>query len=175
MVSTKVVDAFNAQIVAETYSAYLYLSMSAYFEDQNLPGYANWMRCQAQEEMLHAMKFYGHLVGRDARVLLGAIDAPPTEWDSPAAVFEAAYGHEQKVTGMINNLVDLATSEKDHASGPLLQWFVAEQIEEEDSANTQLEQLKRAADSPSVLLMLDREAGQRVFTPPPAAGEGGNA
>ena len=171
MISQKLQKAFNEQIVAETYSAYLYWSMSAYFESINLKGFANWMRVQAQEEMVHAMKFYTHLNERGGRVLLGAIEAPPTEWDSPLAVFEAAYGHERKVTGLIDDLVKLARGENDNAAENFLQWFVSEQVEEEASADEVVQQLKLAAGQPQALLLLDREMAQRVFTPPPAAGQ----
>ena len=112
MISHQIQDAFNDQLNAELYSAYLYLSMSAYFESMNLKGFANWMRTQAQEEMLHAMKFYSFINDRGGRVVLSAIDGPPVKWDSPLAAFEDAYRHEQKVTGLINNLVDLAIAGK---------------------------------------------------------------
>ncbi len=166
MISDKIQEAFNEQINAELYSSYLYLSMSAFFESKGLPGFANWMRCQAQEEVVHAMKFYTFIFERGGSVKLKAIDAVPIEWDSPLAVFEAGYAHEQKVTGLINNLVDLAIQEKDHASNNFLQWFVAEQVEEEASADEVVQQIKLAGDHGGGVFMLDRELGQRVFTPP---------
>ena len=104
------VKSLNSQMNAELYSAYLYLSMEAYFESNDLSGFANWMRVQAQEEMTHAMKFYDYLVQRGARVTLTEIKSPPTEWDSPVATFEHVYEHEQMVTTLINQLVDLAIS-----------------------------------------------------------------
>ena len=174
MISDKMQDAINAQINAEMYSAYLYLSMSTYFEAQNLPGMAIWMQTQAQEEMVHAMKFYAYVHEARGRVKLAALDAPPTEWESPLAVFEAAFAHEQKVTSLINGLVDLAIAEKDHATNAMLQWFVTEQVEEESNADTIVQQLTRIGDATQPLLMLDRELGARVplFTiPVSGAGE----
>jgi ferritin len=124
------------------------------------------MRVQAKEEMTHAMKFYDYLVQRGARITLTEIKAPPTEWDSPIAIFEHVYEHEQMVTGLINKLVDLAISLSDHATNNFLQWYVAEQVEEEESSSGVLQKVKLAGDSPSGLLMLDQELAQRVFTPP---------
>lgn len=168
MMNEKIREAFNKQINAELYSSYLYLSMSAYFEAINLPGFAQWMRCQAQEEIVHAMKFFGFVNERGGTVVLSAIDGPPTSWQSPLNAFEEAYGHEGKVTGMINDLVDLAIQEKDHASNNFLQWFVAEQVEEEGSADGVVQSLKLAGSQGGGLFMIDRELGKRVFTPPPA-------
>ncbi len=170
MISKKIQDALNDQINAELYSAYLYLSMQAYFESVNLSGFANWMKVQTQEELTHAMKMYGFVNERSGRVVLGVIEAPPTEWDSPLAVFEAAYSHEQLVTGRINDLVNLAIEEKDHATNAFLQWFVDEQVEEEASADAVVQNLRMAQDAPGALFMIDRELGQRVFTPPAAQG-----
>jgi len=172
MIDKRIQDALNGQLNAELYSAYLYVSMSAYFESVNLRGFANWMRVQAQEEVVHAYKFYSHLNERAGRVILRPIEGPPTEWDSPLAVFEGAYQHEQKVTGLINDLVNLAVSEKDHATNNFLQWFVTEQVEEEASASDVVAKLKLIGDAKAELFMLDRELGQRVFTPP-ATAEGG--
>jgi ferritin len=169
MLNKKIEKAFNEQMNAEMYSAYLYLSMGAYFQSAALAGFANWMRVQAQEEMVHAMKFFDHINGRGGRVTLKAIDGPPAEWDSAVAVFEHVYKHEQKVTGLINNLVNLAIEEKDHASRSFLQWFVDEQVEEEDSASTVLDRLKLIGDSGNGLFVMDGELGQRVFTPPAAS------
>jgi ferritin len=129
------------------------------------------MRVQTQEEVSHAMKIYDFVNERGGRVLLQAIEGPPTKWKSPLAVFEDAYAHEQKVTGLINNLVDLAIKEKDHATNSFLQWFVNEQVEEEASADEIVQQLKMMEDAPGGMFMLDRELGQRVFTPPAAEGE----
>jgi len=168
MLSEKIQDAINKQIVAETYSAYLYWSMAAYFESVNLAGFGQWMKAQAQEELFHAAKFFNFVAERGGRVLLGAVDAPPTEWDSPLAVFEHAYQHEQKVTGLINGLVDLAVEERDHATKSFLDWFVDEQVEEESSADGVVQKLKLMGDAPGGLFMLDRELGQRIFTMPTA-------
>ena len=125
MISKKMEKALNDQVNAELYSAYLYLSMESYFKSLNLNGCANWMRVQTQEEISHAMKIYDFVNERGGRALLKGIEGPPTKWKSPLAVFEAAYAHEQKVTGLINNLVDLAIKEKDHATNSFLQWFAA--------------------------------------------------
>ncbi len=168
MINKKIEQAFNQQINAETYSAYLYWSMSAALEKMNLPGFANWMRIQAQEEMTHAAKFYGHIIERDGSVVLTAIDAPPVQWNSVKAVFEAGLKHEQIVTGLINGLVDIAIEEKDHAANMFLQWFVNEQIEEEATAMDVLGKLEIVGQTAGGLYMLDKEMGQRVFVPPAA-------
>jgi ferritin len=172
MLNKKMQEAINSQINAEIYSSYLYLSMSAYFESINLSGFASWMRAQAQEEMVHAMKFYDYVNERGGRVILGPIEAPPSEWESAVSVFDATYKHEQKVTGLINDLVDLAIEEKDHATNNLLQWFVSEQVEEEASASGVLNKAKLTGDAPGGLFMLDQELGARVFTMPVTAGQG---
>ena len=171
MVSKKMEEALNEQVNAEMYSAYLYLSMEAYFKSLNLSGFANWMRVQTQEEVAHAMKIYGFIDERGGRITLKAIDEPRTKWDSPPAVFKAVYEHEQKVTGLINDLVDLAIEEKDHATNTFLQWFVNEQVEEEASADQVVQQLKMMEKAPGGMFMLDRELGQRVFTSPANEGE----
>jgi len=165
MLNHKIQDGFNKQLNAELFSSYLYLSMAAYFESLNLRGMANWMRIQAEEENTHAMKFFDFINERGGKVVLAQIDAPPVEWSSPGAAFEAAYQHECKVTGLINELVDLALREKDHAANAFLQWFVTEQVEEEASVLEITEQLKLAGGQGAMLFMLDRELGQR--TPPP--------
>ncbi|MBS3734734.1 MAG: ferritin [Phycisphaerae bacterium] len=161
MISPKMQDAINEQINAETYSAYLYWSMAAYFESENLPGFARWMKVQAGEEMTHAGKFFDYVNERGGRVTLTAIEAPPTAWDSPLAAFQAAYEHETKVTAMINDLVDLARSENDHATESFLTWYVDEQVEEESSADDIVQKLTRVQDAPGGLFMLDRELGAR--------------
>ena len=171
MIDKKMQGAFNEQINAELYSAYLYLSMVAYFESVNLPGFATWMRVQTQEELMHAMKIYDYVNERGGRVILKSIGEPQTEWESPLAAFEAAYEHEQKVTGLINGLVNLAIEEKDHAANMFLQWFVNEQVEEENNADAIVQKLKLMADAPGGMYMLDNEMGQRVFTPPVTKGE----
>jgi ferritin len=166
MIGKKMEKALNQQVNAEMYSSYLYLSMESYFNSQNLKGFANWMRVQAQEEMVHAMKIYDFIYDRGGKVTLKAIDGPPTSWDSPLAVFEAVLKHEQKVTGLIHELVDLAIQQKDHATNIFLQWFVTEQVEEEASAEQAVQQLKMMEKAPAGIFMLNREFGQRVFTPP---------
>lgn len=153
--------ALNNQINAELQSAYLYLSMSAYFESINLKGFANWMRIQAQEEVGHAMRFFKFIFDRNGRVTLHSIDKPEGTWKSPLDAFENVYSHEQKVTGLINGLVDLAKKENDHATQNFLQWFVGEQVEEEASALEIVEKLKLIKDSANGLLMLDMELSKR--------------
>jgi ferritin len=172
VISKKMEEALNGQVNSELYSAYLYLSMEAYFESVNLPGFANWMRVQTQEELMHAMKIYDFVNGRGGRVLLKSIEQPPMQWESPLAVFEAVYKHEQGVTGLINNLVNLAVGEKDHATNSFLQWFVNEQVEEESSADDVRQKLKMMEQAPGGMFMLDRELAQRVFAPPATEGEG---
>jgi ferritin len=169
MLKPNVQEALNKQVNAELYSSYLYLSMSAYFDSQNLAGMANWMRIQAQEELTHAMKFFDFINERDGRVLLTQVEAPKTEWASPLDVFENALAHEQKVTGLINDLVDLSLGEKDHASNTFLQWFVTEQVEEEAAAKTIVDKLKLIGDNPVALYMLDGELGQRTLPSPTEA------
>ncbi len=168
MLSEKMQEVLNGQLNAELYSAYLYLSMSAYFQSLDLAGFANWMRVQTQEELVHAMKFHDYINERGGRVLLRSIESPPTEWTSPLAVFEYAYQHEQKVTGLINNLVDLSMEVKDHATTNFLQWFVSEQVEEEASANDVVRKLKLMGEAAGGMFMIDRELAQRVFTAPAA-------
>jgi ferritin len=161
MLSVKMQDALNGQLNAELYSSYLYLSMNSYFKSINLDGFANWMYYQAQEELTHSMKFYDFIIQRGGKVKLQQVDAPPTDWDSPLAVFEATLAHEQKVTGLINELVELALSEHDHATNIFLQWFVSEQVEEEESVGGVLEQLKLMGEAKGGLFMIDRELAKR--------------
>jgi ferritin len=171
MLSDKMTDTLNGQVNAEAYSAYLYQSMAAWAVSQGLNGLATWMDAQAKEEMVHAMKIYRYIHERGGRVTLTAVDGPPTEWDSAVALAENVLEHEQKVTGLINGLVDLAIEEKDHATRSFLNWFVDEQVEEEDSARDLLDKMKLAAESKGGMFMIDRELGQRAFTAP-AEGEG---
>ena len=161
MLSEKMQDAINGQLNAELYSSYLYLSMNAYFKSINLDGFANWMYYQAQEELTHGMKLYDFINQRGGRVNLLQIEAPPTQWNSPQAVFEATLEHEQKVTGLINDLVELALGEHDHATNIFLQWFVSEQVEEEESVTGVLEQLKLMGEAKGGLFMIDRELAKR--------------
>lgn len=162
MLNKNVQDAINEQIKNELFSAYIYLAMSAYFEDQNLSGMARWMRMQSNEEMEHAMKFFDYIYDRGGRVTLKAIDQPPFEWKSPLAAFEQAYEHEQKVSGMINAIYELAIKENDYPTQVMLHWFIDEQVEEEKNASGIVEQLKLVGDHTGPLLMLDHQLGQRV-------------
>ena len=161
MIDQKIQDVLNKHLNAEFFSSYLYLSMAAYFESRNLSGMAAWMRIQSQEEYGHAMKFFDYLHGRGGAATLAKIDAPKVEWASPAAAFGAAYEHECKITGLINDLVNLAVTAKDHATHAFLQWFVTEQVEEEATALGIVEQLKLIGDHPGSLLMIDRHLGRR--------------
>jgi ferritin len=161
MLKPKIQDALQTQVGYELSSAHLYLSMSAYFQSVNLKGMADWMKMQAEEERTHGMMIFDHILARGGEVKLGGIDAPQTDWESPLAAFEAAHAHEQMITGRINDLVDLAIAESDHASNAFLQWFVTEQVEEEDSVMEIVEQLRLVGDDRGALFMLDRELGQR--------------
>ena len=161
MLSKTVQDAMNEQIKNEFYSAYQYLAMAAYCESVNLPGFAQWMRTQSQEETEHAMKFYDFILDRNGRVVLQAIEGPVIEFGSPLEVFEQALEQEQKVTAMINDLYGLAVKESDYASQAFLQWFVTEQVEEEKNVRDVLETLNMVGDESESLFLLDRELGQR--------------
>jgi ferritin len=166
-------EALNSQMNAELYSSYLYLSMAAYFQSIDLNGFAHWMHCQAKEELFHGIKFYNYINERGGRAIMKPIEGPETNWDNPSAPFDQAYQHEQKVTGMINNLVNLAIDEKDHATNNFLQWFVKEQVEEEATASEVVQKLKLTGGQGNGLFMLDQEMGQRlpIFTFPVKGGE----
>lgn len=157
------IDALNEQIKNEFYSAYLYLAMSAYFSDLGLPGFANWMRIQAKEEVTHATKMYDYVLSRGGQVVLKAIDAPPTAWKSVLQVMEAALAHEKSVTKCFNELADLAIREKDHAGSNFLVWYINEQVEEEQTLTDIVSALKLIKGEGQGLLMMDREFGARVF------------
>ncbi len=161
MLMKNIQDKMNDQIKHELYSAYLYLSMSAYLEAANLPGAAHWMRSQALEEREHAMKFFDHIYDRGGRVTLQAIDQPPIEFNGLLDAFEKALAHEQKVTGLINDIYGLAVQEKDYASQTFLQWFVDEQVEEEKSADQIVQQLQMIGENKGALFMLDAHLGKR--------------
>ena len=161
MINDKITEAFNGQLNAELYSAYLYLSMSASLASQNLPGFAAWMRVQTREELEHSMKFYDHIIARGGKVQLTAIDSPPTDWQGPLAVAEHTCKHEKKVTGLINDLVSLAKSEADSESEQFLQWFVDEQVEEEENVGGVLAKVKTVGDSADALQALDAELSKR--------------
>jgi len=171
MIDAKMQKAINKQINAEIYSAYLYLSMSAYFEAESLTGFAQWMRVQYEEELAHALRFYQHMVDRGGRIKLLPIEAPPTDWQSPIDIFEETLKHERHVTSLIHKLVDLSVELKDHATNQMLQWFVAEQVEEEATAETILDELKLIGDAKSGLFLMNRELAQRQAAAPAPAGE----
>jgi ferritin len=161
MLSKAIQDAINEQIKNELYSAHQYLSMAAYCESVNLPGFAHWMLAQAQEEREHAMKFYNFLLNRKGRVILQAIEQPVVEFGSPLEVFEQALEQEQQVTAQINELYGLTTSENDYASQAFLQWFLTEQVEEEKNVGDVLETLNMIGDEGEALFLFDRELGKR--------------
>lgn len=161
MIKEEMEKALNEQLKWEIYSGYLYLAMAAYFEDLGLTGFSQWMKAQAAEEIMHAMKFYKYIFERDGRVVLQDIPAPPKEWKSPEDVFEFAYKHEQEVTGRINNLMSLAKKLEDYATENFLQWFVEEQVEEEASFKEILTKLKLIKNDPQALFYLDKELSQR--------------
>jgi ferritin len=167
MISKKMTKTLNQQVNAELYSAYLYMSMSSACANMGLKGAANWFHVQTQEEMTHALRIYKYVQSQGEHALLAAIDGPPTEFESLKAMFEASLAHEKKVTAMINNLANLAVEEKDHASGIFLQWFVNEQVEEEEGVVDILNELKLAGEKGAPLLMLDKELASRVFVFPP--------
>lgn len=166
MINARLEEALNKQINAEFYSAYLYLSMSAYFEELNLSGFANWMRIQFEEEQFHALKFLDYLAERGGRVKLEAIEKPKFEWKNPIDVFEETLIHERHVTSLINEIAEIAEQEKDRATQNMLIWFIDEQVEEESAAESILNQLKLIGGEGHGMLMLDREFAARVFTPP---------
>ena len=154
-------DAVNEQIKHELESAYVYLSMSAHFEAENLPGFARWMRLQAQEELGHAMRLFDYMNDRGGRVVLQAVDQPPSKFDSPLSVFEKALQHEQKVTALIEQLYETAQQHRDYATQVQLNWFLTEQVEEENNAELIVEQMRMAGNDRAALLIMDRELGSR--------------
>lgn len=166
MIKEKIQDAINQQINKEFYSAYLYLSMSAYADSIGLKGFAQWLMVQYQEEMDHAMRFFKYLQDRGGKIALESIRKPKIEWDSILEVFKDGLEHEQCVTKSINELMDLAMSKKDYATVNMLQWFVNEQVEEEASFSEVLDKLKLIDGDKKALLLLDKDLGQRVYTPP---------
>jgi ferritin len=161
MLNKKIQDAINEQINKEFYSAYLYLAMAAYFDANNLPGFAHWMRAQYREETQHALKFYRYVNERGGRVFIKAIDEPPAEFGSPMKAFDQTLEHEQFVTGLINKLYELALEEKDYATQSLLRWYIDEQVEEEANASYIVETLKLVGEKGSGLILLDRQLAQR--------------
>ena len=162
--STELAQALNTQLNSEYFSSYLYLQMAAHFEQQDLPGMSSWMRAQAAEENLHAMKFFDHILQREGVVKLTEIEAPPSEFGSPLSVFEQALEHERSVTRAIEKLFTVA----DQSSIPLLQWFATEQIEEEQTVGQIVASLRMAGDDGPALLLLDRELASRSAQTEPA-------
>jgi ferritin len=161
MVSQKIVDALNLQLNKELFSSYLYLSMSAYFDGKNLSGMTQWMKLQSQEEYEHAMKFYDFILRLGGKVKLSAIEEPQIDWESPKKVFEDSLHHEQYISKSIHQLMDLAIEEGHHPTKSFLQWFVDEQVEEEDSVQQIVENFNMIGDDKGALFMLDRELGAR--------------
>lgn len=166
MISPKIQDAINAQINAEFWSAYLYLAMGMHFEAEGRNGMANWFRIQFKEEQAHAEIFINYLLSRGGRVELKAIEAVPTTWESPLAAFEATLAHEEKVTSLINEIYALAEQEHDYATRGKLDWFVSEQVEEEETANQLVDRLKLIGNDNLALYMLDQELATRVYNVP---------
>ena len=166
MMKAKMNEAINKQINEEAFSSYLYLSMSAWFERQNLKGFANWMKVQAQEEAVHAKIFFNHIVERGGEVKLMAIAAPKTEWTSPLEALKDTLEHEKHITPCIHGLMALALEEKDHAAAIALQWFVTEQVEEEANAEELLAKVEMIGESKNGIFMMDRELQARVFALP---------
>ena len=162
MLDAKIESALNDQIKHELASAYLYLSMAAHFEAANLPGSAKWMRRQAGEEQAHAMKIFDYINDRDGRVRLQALPQPPVEFASTVDVWEQTLAHEQKVTGLIHSLYAMATDAKDFATQALMQWYVTEQVEEEKTARSLLEQVQRIGATSSAIFFLDRHLGKEA-------------
>jgi ferritin len=166
MLNKKIEKKINEQINEELFSAYLYLAMSAYCEDINLPGFANWMNVQFEEEQFHAKKFINYINERGGRVELEAIEKPQVKWDDMIDVFEETLKHEQHITSKINGMMDLAVNERDHATISFLNWYVDEQVEEENTADDILNRLKMIEGKGNGMLMLDKEMAARVFTAP---------
>jgi ferritin len=164
----RTLKAVNDQIQAEFQSAYIYLSMSARFEDMKMSGAANWMRIQWQEETAHALKLFDHLIRRGQTPVLQALDAPNVVFDSALDAFEQVLKHERHVTKLIHGLYEVAVEEKDYALQTLLHWYIDEQVEEEENAEAIIDSLRLAGASGQGLFMVDRELGQRV---PEAGGE----
>ncbi len=165
MITKNIEDELNKQLNAELYSAYLYLSMSAFLSKKNLNGFSHWMQLQFEEEQAHAKKLFQYILDRGGNIQLEQISKPKTEWLGIIDIFEHVLRHEQAVTSMINDLVDAAMNEKDHATVALMQWYVSEQVEEEASVSDILDQLKLIEGKGSGLFMLDREAKQRILNP----------
>ncbi|MGM9704890.1 MAG: ferritin [Prevotella sp.] len=164
MLNKKVEEALNAQINAEMWSAYLYLSMAAFCHSQGNSGLGKWFEVQFQEEQDHAKILYNYIISRGGNVTLTAIESVPTTWNSILEVFESTLEHEQKVTSLINNLFALTTAENDYATQSMLKWFIDEQVEEEENAQNIIDNLKMIKDNGYGLYMLDKELGARTYT-----------
>jgi ferritin len=162
MLSKPVLDAMNTQIMHEMYSAYLYLSMSAYFESTNLPGFARWMKVQFGEEQEHGLKFYDYILDRGSKVSLQAFPQPPVDFTSPQEIFKLSYEHEQKVTSLINGIYKVAVEQNDVASQVFLHWFINEQVEEEKNVSQILDVLGKIGPSVGSLYQLDHQLGKRA-------------
>lgn len=171
MMNKRVYEILNEQVNREFFSAYLYLSMSAYFSDLGLSGFANWMRIQAQEEQSHAMLVYDFILDRGEKVELKAIEKPESNWECPLCVMEEVLKHEMYITKSINDIMAVAEEEKDRATMSYMNWFVDEQVEEEANAQDIIAKLKLIGDDKSALFMMDKDLASRVFTPPSIAGE----
>lgn len=166
MLQKKIEDALNAQVNAELWSAYLYLSMSLHFEHEGLKGVANWYKIQFQEEQAHALALMDYLNARDAKVELQPIAEVPTSWESPLAAFKATLEHEKTVTASINNLYAMAEEAKDFATRQKLNTFVAEQVEEEEGVRQIIDDLTLVGEDGTGILQIDRELGSRTYTAP---------
>lgn len=161
MITEKMLDAFNGQINNELYSAYLYASMEAWFEKSSLNGFANWMNKQTKEELKHARKLYDYIIERDGIVKLTNIDTPPSDWKNIRDIYEKTYEHEKFITSEINRIYHIAKEENDIASQVFLQWFVSEQVEEEDSVRKILDRLKLTECTGDAVFHLDTEFSER--------------
>lgn len=161
MLKPEIQESLNAQIIREMYSSNLYLSMAAYYASNNLNGFANWMRLQAEEELMHALKIFDYVLNRNGKVELNQIPAPPTTWQAPIEPFEDSYKHEQLISSQINEIQDIAFRLKDYATVSFLNWFADEQVEEEKNTNDILDRLHLAGDSKASLFLIDRELGTR--------------
>lgn len=166
MLNKKVEEAMNDQLQKELQSAYVYLGMSAYCESQSLPGFAQWLRSQFDEEQQHALRFYNFIIDREGEVVLKQLDAAPTNYKSVQDVFETALGHEKAVTAAINELYDLVATQKDFASQAWLDWFATEQVEEEKAVGQIVDDLHRIGTDGNGLFILDRSLGQRMGADP---------
>lgn len=164
MLNKKVEEALNAQINAEMWSAYLYLSMAAYCHSIGQPGMASWFEVQFKEEQDHAKILFNYVNSRNGRVELRPIDAVPLEWNGVLDVFESTLAHEQKVTSLINDLYALTHEQNDFATQSMLKWFIDEQIEEEETAQTIIDNIKMIKDNGYGIYMLDKELGARTYT-----------